>query len=44
MKSIGAELGGPRIPKIIGASIFIMLWVIYIFLAALDSYCIIKTF
>ena len=43
-KSIGAELGGPKTPKIIGVSIFISLWLIYILLAALDSYCIIKTF
>ena len=43
-KSIGAELGGPRTPKIISALIFVSLWLIYILLAALDSYCIIKTF
>ena len=43
-KSIGAELGGPKKPKIIGSSIFLMLWVFYILLSALDSYCVIKTF
>ena len=41
---IQAELGGPRKSKIVGSCIFFLLWLIYIILSALDSYCIIKTF
>uniref|UniRef100_F6V1Q0 Calx-beta domain-containing protein n=2 Tax=Ciona intestinalis TaxID=7719 RepID=F6V1Q0_CIOIN len=43
-KSIGAELGGPRVPKIICSLFFLTLWLVYIILAALDSYCVIRTF
>ncbi|CAK8677785.1 unnamed protein product [Clavelina lepadiformis] len=43
-KSIGAELGGPKTAKIISSSFFVMLWIVYILLSALDSYCVIKTF
>nr|CAB3266342.1 sodium/calcium exchanger 1 [Phallusia mammillata] len=43
-KRVGAELGGPRKYKIASSLVFVMLWVIYILLSALDSYCIIKTF
>lgn len=42
--SIQAELGGPRPWKIMSSLIFVALWVVYIALAALDSYCVIKTF
>uniref|UniRef100_H2YTI8 Calx-beta domain-containing protein n=1 Tax=Ciona savignyi TaxID=51511 RepID=H2YTI8_CIOSA len=43
-KSIQAELGGPRTSKIVCSLMFVMFWLVYILLAALDSYCIIKTF
>lgn len=43
-KSIGAELGGPRRYKIMCSLIFVLFWLIYIVLSALDSYCIINTF
>lgn len=43
-KPIGAELGGPKKYKTISSLIFVSLWVLYIILAALDSYCIIETF
>jgi len=41
---IGAELGGPMIYKIITASIFIFLWILYIILSALVSYDHIDSF
>ncbi|XP_078490149.1 sodium/calcium exchanger 3 isoform X1 [Ciona intestinalis] len=43
-KSIGAELGGPRTQKIVCSLFFLTLWLVYIILAALDSYCVIRTF
>lgn len=43
-KPIGGELGGPRKYKIISSSFFLLLWVCYIILSALDSYGIIDTF
>jgi len=42
--SIQAELGGPKKWKTLSAFIFVMLWVVYITLATLDSYCVITTF
>lgn len=42
--TIQAELGGPRPWKTLSAVIFVCLWVLYVLLAALDSYCLIKTF
>ena len=41
---IKAELGGPKVPKTFGAIFFVLLWLVYILLSALDSYCIIQTF
>jgi solute carrier family 8 (sodium/calcium exchanger) len=43
-KTIQAELGGPKVWKTFSAVIFVALWVLYVALAALDSYCVIKTF
>jgi len=43
-KTIQAELGGPKVWKTFSAVIFVGLWVLYVTLAALDSYCVIKTF
>jgi len=42
--SIQAELGGPKKWKTVSSFIFVMLWVVYITLATLDSYCVITTF
>jgi len=42
--SIRAELGGPKKWKALSSFIFVMLWVVYISLATLDSYCVITTF
>jgi len=39
---IGGELGGPPKSKYTCAFFFISLWVIYLVLATLESYCIIK--
>ncbi|XP_035827905.1 sodium/calcium exchanger 3 [Aplysia californica] len=35
--SIGAELGGPKIPKIISSIVFVSLWVVYIMLSILQT-------
>merc|ERR1712088_1265470 len=39
--SVGGELGGPRSIKIASASIFVLFWVLYVFLSALDAYKVI---
>ena len=41
---IYGELGGPTIPKWLTVILFISLWIIYVLLSALDSYCLIDTF
>ena len=43
-KRIKGELGGPRRQKMISSGFFILLWFVYILLASLDSYCVIRTF
>ncbi|KAH9513186.1 Sodium/calcium exchanger 1 [Bulinus truncatus] len=42
MPSIGAELGGPKVPKILCSVFFILLWVIYVLLSALQTKGIIE--
>ncbi|XP_063294253.1 sodium/calcium exchanger 1-like [Pelobates fuscus] len=42
--SIGGELGGPRVPKILTALLFLGLWLIYILVASLEAYCHIQGF
>jgi solute carrier family 8 (sodium/calcium exchanger) len=37
--NIGAELGGPKTSRIISSIFFTLLWIIYILLASLVSYC-----
>lgn len=37
--NIGAELGGPKTSRTISSLFFTMLWIIYILLASLVSYC-----
>ena len=44
MAPIFGELGGPEIPKVFTLVFFVMLWIMYVVLAALDSYCVISTF
>ncbi|KAM4722342.1 sodium/calcium exchanger 1-like [Rhinophrynus dorsalis] len=41
---VGGELGGPRVPKVLTALLFLMLWLIYILLASLEAYCHIRGF
>jgi solute carrier family 8 (sodium/calcium exchanger) len=42
--SIGGELGGPMKPRVITSIIFFGLWIMYVILSSLESYCIIKGF
>ena len=42
--SIGGELGGPYVQKVLTASIFTCFWIIYILISALVSYCYITGF
>jgi len=42
--SIGAELGGPKGSRILSTLFFTLLWIIYVLLASLESYCHIKTY
>uniref|UniRef100_A0A3P8SZZ5 Solute carrier family 8 member 2a n=1 Tax=Amphiprion percula TaxID=161767 RepID=A0A3P8SZZ5_AMPPE len=42
--SIGGELGGPRIPKILTALLFFGLWFLYILFSSLEAYCHIQGF
>ncbi|XP_057712262.1 sodium/calcium exchanger 1-like isoform X2 [Corythoichthys intestinalis] len=35
----GGELGGPRTSKVFTSLFFVLLWLVYILLAALDAYC-----
>ncbi|XP_038144205.1 sodium/calcium exchanger 1-like isoform X2 [Cyprinodon tularosa] len=42
--SIGGELGGPRIPKILTTTLFFSLWLMYIVFSSLEAYCHVKGF
>lgn len=42
--SIGGELGGPRIPKILTTLTFFGLWFLYILFSSLEAYCHIQGF
>ena len=44
IKSIGGELGGPTGPKYATAIFFMFLWLMYIILSSLESYCYIVGF
>ena len=44
MPQVKGELGGPLIYKIITASFFVLLWVVYIILSSLVSYGHIESF
>lgn len=43
-KSIGGELGGPFVPKIVTSSILFFLWVIYLVMSTLEAYGVIEGF
>ncbi|CAH8830789.1 unnamed protein product [Trichobilharzia szidati] len=43
-KSIGGELGGPKVAKYCSATFLFFLWFVYILLAGLENYCIIEGF
>ncbi|KAI3374099.1 hypothetical protein L3Q82_022001 [Scortum barcoo] len=42
--SIGGELGGPRIPKVLTSLLFFGLWFLYILFSSLEAYCHIQGF
>ncbi|XP_040006433.1 sodium/calcium exchanger 2a isoform X6 [Xiphias gladius] len=42
--SIGGELGGPRIPKVLTSLLFFGLWFLYVLFASLEAYCHIQGF
>lgn len=41
---IGAELGGPQIPRYVTSLIFFGLWLSYVTLSTLEAYCVIEGF
>ncbi|XP_054635355.1 sodium/calcium exchanger 1-like isoform X2 [Dunckerocampus dactyliophorus] len=42
--SIGGELGGPPVPKMVTTSLFFSLWLMYIVFSSLEAYCHIQGF
>jgi solute carrier family 8 (sodium/calcium exchanger) len=44
LPSIGGELGGPYKSRIITSGLFFLLWIMYLILSSLESYCVIKGF
>ncbi|MCI4385553.1 hypothetical protein PGIGA_G00051730 [Pangasianodon gigas] len=42
--SIGGELGGPRVSRLITTLLFLGLWLLYILFSSLEAYCHIKGF
>lgn len=43
-KAIGGELGGPQRPRLLTSGLFFGLWLLYLLLSSLESYCVIKGF
>jgi solute carrier family 8 (sodium/calcium exchanger) len=41
---IGGELGGPMKSRIFTSSLFFGLWLLYLLLSSLETYCVIKGF
>lgn len=39
---IGGELGGPRVPKLVTSCFLFSLWIMYLILSSLETYCIIR--
>lgn len=42
--SIGGELGGPQVPKVLTSLLFFGLWFLYILFSSLEAYCLIQGF
>ncbi|XP_022594225.1 sodium/calcium exchanger 2-like [Seriola dumerili] len=42
--SIGGELGGPRVPRLLTSLLFLGLWFLYILFSSLEAYCHINGF
>uniref|UniRef100_A0A3Q2Q9L7 Solute carrier family 8 member 2a n=1 Tax=Fundulus heteroclitus TaxID=8078 RepID=A0A3Q2Q9L7_FUNHE len=42
--SVGGELGGPRIPKVLTSLLFFGLWFLYVLFSSLEAYCHIQGF
>ncbi|XP_036414298.1 sodium/calcium exchanger 2b [Colossoma macropomum] len=42
--SIGGELGGPRVPRLLTTLLFLGLWLLYILFSSLEAYCHIEGF
>lgn len=42
--SVGGELGGPRVPKVLTSLLFFGLWFLYILFSSLEAYCHIQGF
>lgn len=42
--SIGGELGGPKIPKVLTSLLFFGLWFLYVLFSSLEAYCHIQGF
>ncbi|KAG7234909.1 hypothetical protein INR49_003646 [Caranx melampygus] len=42
--SIGGELGGPRVPRLLTSLLFLGLWFLYILFSSLEAYCHISGF
>lgn len=42
--SIGGELGGPRVPRLLTSLLFFGLWFLYILFSSLEAYCHIRGF
>ena len=40
--SVGGELGGPKSVKTITSSIFVLFWIFYVFISALEAYKVIE--
>lgn len=43
-ESVGGELGGPRIPKVLTSLLFFGLWFLYVLLSSLVAYCHLQGF
>lgn len=44
MKSIGGELGGPFIPKVVTSVFLFSLWLLYLIMSTLEAYGVIQGF
>lgn len=44
MKSIGGELGGPFVPKVVTSAFLFSLWLLYLIMSTLEAYGVIQGF